>query len=68
MLFRSEAEAEAAYIAIVGRAITPAYLERMKIQVNQQRVEAEMVAYEKIGAGDKIIMTGNGSSIPIVGK
>ena len=57
----AEAEAEAAYIAIVGKAITPAYLERMKI-------ERDKLLYSKVQAGDKVIVTGNGAAIPMVGK
>jgi|GEM_PF-4323291 len=64
----AEAEAEAAYIAIVGRAITPEYLDRMRIQVEQQRIEAQRVAYDKVGPGDKVIITGEGAAIPVVGK
>jgi hypothetical protein len=56
-----EAEAEAAYIAIVGKAITPEYLQRMRIQANQD-------LYGRVGAGDKVIVTGGeGTVIPVVG-
>ncbi len=61
MVRAAEAEAEAAYIAIVGRAITPAYLERMKI-------ERDKTLYKRVGAGDKVIITGEGGVIPMVGK
>ncbi len=57
----TEAEAEAAYIAIVGKAITRAYLDRM-------RIEADKLLYSKVGPGDKVIVTGEGSAIPMVGK
>jgi len=57
----AEAEAEAAYIAIVGRAITKPYLERMEIEANKK-------LYGRVAAGDKVIVTGNGSAIPMVGK
>lgn len=56
-----EAEAEAAYIAIVGKAITPEYLQRLRIQANQD-------LYGRVGAGDKVIVTGGeGKVIPVVG-
>lgn len=57
----AEAEAEAAYIAIVGRAITPSYLDRM-------RIEADKTLYNRAGSGDKVIVTGGGPVIPMVGK
>lgn len=63
-----EAEAEAAYMRIIGGALTPAYIQRLKVQVEQQRVEALMELYKKVGAGDKVILTGEGSAIPVVGK
>jgi len=63
-----EAEAEAAYIAIVEKAITPAYLKRMEVLVEQKKVEASLVLYGNVGPGDKVIVTGNGSAIPMVGK
>lgn len=57
----AEADAEAAYIAIVGKAITPAYLKRMEIEANQS-------LYKRVAAGDKVIVTGDGAAIPMVGK
>ncbi len=63
-----EAEAEAAYMKIIGGALTPAYIERLKVQVEQQRVEALQELYSKVGVGDKVILTGEGSAVPIVGK
>lgn len=56
-----EAEAEAGYIAIVGRSITEPYLKQM-------RIEADVELYRRIAPGDKVIVTGNGSAIPMVGK
>jgi regulator of protease activity HflC (stomatin/prohibitin superfamily) len=64
----AEAEAEAAYIAIVGRAITPEYLKRMDVLVKQEQVNANKTLYQKVGQGDKVIVTGTGSAIPIIGK
>lgn len=57
----AEAEAEAVYIAILGKAISPAYLKRMEIQANQE-------LYGRVAAGDKVIITGEGGAIPMVGK
>ena len=57
----AEAEAEAAYIAIVGKSITPEYLKRMKLQ-------NEAALYGNVGAGDKVIVTGSGPVMPMIGK
>ena len=56
-----EAEAEAAYMSVIGKALTPAYLKRLELKALQ-------TLYEKAGAGDKVILTGEGSAIPMVGK
>lgn len=56
-----EAQAEAAYIQIVGSAITQNYLRRLEVQA-QERL------YDRVAPGDKVIVTGNGSAIPMVGK
>lgn len=56
----AEAEAEASYMKIINDALTPAYLER-------KRIEAQMTLYKNVAAGDKVIVSGNGA-IPIVGK
>lgn len=56
----AEAEAEAAYMKIINDALTPAYLER-------KRIEAQMTLYSNVQAGDKVIVSGNGA-IPIVGR
>jgi len=56
----AEAEAEAAYMKIINDALTPAYLER-------KRIETQMKLYSNVAAGDKVIVSGNGA-IPIVGK
>ena len=63
-----EAEADAAYNLIISKSITPTYLERLKINVESARVEALQTLYEKVGAGDKVIVTGNGPIMPMVGK
>ena len=61
-----EAEAEAAYMKIIGDALTPTYLDRLKIQVEQQKVQALETLYSKVGQGDKIIMTNGTEVIPVV--
>jgi len=56
----AEAQAEAAYIAIVGRSLTSNYLKL-------REVEARKMLYEKVAAGDKVIVGAN-SVFPMVGK
>lgn len=64
-----EAQAEAAYIAIIGKALNTTYLKRLEIQVKQKEVEAKLALYERAGAGDKIIVTQDSKGIlPMVGK
>jgi len=64
-----EAEAEAAYMKIIGEALTVPYLKRLEIQIEQKKVEALETLYGKVGPGDKVIMTGGeGSAIPMVGR
>jgi len=56
----AEAEAEAAYMKILGDALTDKYL-RLK------EIEARKLLYEKAAKGDKIIVTGGGNGItPLV--
>ncbi len=54
----AEAEAEAAYVAILGRALTPSFL-RLK------EIEAQRTLYERVEAGDKVI---TGAATPMVGS
>jgi hypothetical protein len=56
-----EAEAEAAYMQIIGKFLTPVYLERLRVQALQD-------LYKRVGKGDKVILSGEGSAFPIVGK
>jgi regulator of protease activity HflC (stomatin/prohibitin superfamily) len=53
----AEAEAEAAYVAIMGRALTPGFLKLKEI-------EAQRLLYERVEAGDKVI---TGAATPMVG-
>lgn len=55
----AEGEAEAAYIKITGNALTPKFLQL-------RRIEADLALYEKVGLGDKVIITGGGSVMPMV--
>ena len=56
----AEAEAEAAYVRILGEALTPRYLE-------MKSIEARRLLYEKVGGGDKVIVTNGNAVLPIVG-
>lgn len=57
----SEAEAEAAYIRIMGNALTARFIEL-------KAVEAQVTLYEKAGAGDKVIVAPPGLGVmPVVG-
>jgi hypothetical protein len=57
----SEAEAEAAYIKIMGSALTGRYIEL-------KAVEANLKLYETVGAGDKVIVAPPGTGVmPYVG-
>lgn len=49
----AEAEAEAAYNVILSKSLTPQYL-RMR------RIEADLLLYERVGPGDKVIVTNGG--------
>jgi regulator of protease activity HflC (stomatin/prohibitin superfamily) len=53
----AEAEAEAAYVGILGRSLTANFL-RLK------DIEARRVLYERVGEGDKVI---TGAATPMVG-
>lgn len=55
----AEAEAEAAYVKIRGESITDKYL-RLK------DIEAQMKLYEKVGAGDKVIITNGNEVSPLI--
>ncbi len=54
----TEAEAEAAYIRILGKALSNNFLKLKDI-------EARVKLYEKVAAGDKIIMTGGNTPIMV---
>ncbi len=54
----AEAEAEAIYMKIVGKSLNQNYLKLRDI-------EARKVMYTNVGAGDKVIVSGNGA-IPMV--
>lgn len=56
----SEGRAEAAYLRQVSPALTKNYVEL-------RRIEAQTPMYEKVGAGDKIIV-GSGNAVPFVAK
>jgi len=55
----AEAESEAVYVKIMGGALTDKYLALREI-------EAKKTLYKRVGPGDKVIATGEGSSIPVV--
>lgn len=55
----AEGEAEAAYIKITGNALSKQFLAL-------RRIEADLALYERIQAGDKVIVTGSGDVMPMV--
>ena len=61
-----EAEAEAAYMLIIGKSLTPEFLERRRLKVQELRIAAELEAYKRVGEGDKIIMTGGANVTPLI--
>jgi len=54
----AEAEAEAAYIRIVGKALTERYLQ-------MREIEARLTLYGNVGAGDKVIVAREGA-VPLI--
>ena len=65
-----EAQKEAAYMAVISGALSrnPDYLRLLKVQVEQQRVKALRTLYEKVGEGDKVIVTNGNPVLLPVGK
>jgi hypothetical protein len=59
MVRAAEAEADAVYIKILGKALTEKYLKLKKI-------ETEMALYKKVQQGDKVIVTNGNGVVPIV--
>ncbi|MCK5604851.1 hypothetical protein KAR91_23375 [Candidatus Pacearchaeota archaeon] len=55
----AEAEQEAVYIKIVGKSLTDQYLKL-------RGIEAKLKLYDKVGAGDKVIITG-ADVVPLIG-
>lgn len=55
----AEAEAESVYVKILGAALTDSYLEL-------KGIEAKLALYTQVAPGDKVIVTGEGSAIPMV--
>lgn len=53
----AEAEADAAYIKILGQSLNPNYLE-------WKRIERDVKLYERVEAGDKVIVSG--AALPII--
>lgn len=49
-----EAEKDAVYMRVMGKALTPKYLKLREI-------ERDILLYEKVSPGDKVIITGNGN-------
>lgn len=45
-----EAEAEAAYMKIIGQSLTPEFLKRRELKVREQEIEAKLAAYKKTGS------------------
>lgn len=55
----TEAEAEAVYVTVMGKALTSDYLKLREI-------ERDITLYEKVSPGDKVIVTGNGNVTPLI--
>jgi len=55
----AEAQADAIGIQILGKSLTPSYLK-------WKAIERDKFLYGRVGAGDKVIITGQGSAIPII--
>lgn len=55
----AEAEADAARIGILGKALTPQYLDL-------KRIERDILLYQNVMAGDKVIVTNGNAVIPVV--
>ena len=51
-----EAEKDAVYMKVMSKAITPSYL-------RLREIERDIVLFENVGPGDKVIVTGNGGAI-----
>jgi hypothetical protein len=54
-----EAEAEAVYVRIMGKALTSDFL-------RLRAIERDVTLYENVGPGDKVIVTGNGGITPLI--
>jgi len=56
----TEAEAEAVYVRVMGKALTDDYLKL-------RALERDITLYEKVGPGDKVIVTGGaGGVVPLI--
>jgi hypothetical protein len=56
----TEAEAEAVYVRVMGKALTDDYL-------RLRAIERDITLYKKVGPGDKVIVTGgSGGIVPLV--
>jgi hypothetical protein len=60
MVKAAEAQADAIGIQILGKSLTTRYLEWKKI-------ERDKLLYEKVGVGDKVIITNGNAVTPIIG-
>jgi len=55
----AEAEADAIYIQILGKSLNGNYLA-------WKRIERDVKLYERVGQGDKVIVSGGGATLPII--
>ena len=56
---RTEAEAEAIYYQIVGKALNKSYLQLRELENVKE-------LYSRVAQGDKVIITGDGATMPII--